>query len=51
VEPAKAQEIESKVESLATVNDREAYWSSKYDYFMEFATDDDAEQQRTLSGC
>ena len=40
---AKAQEIASKVESLATVNDREAYWSSKYDYFMEFATDDDAE--------
>src|ERR1019366_7703317 len=40
---AKVQEIASKVESLATVNDREAYWSSTYDYFMEFATDDDAE--------
>jgi uncharacterized protein YfaS (alpha-2-macroglobulin family) len=40
---AKVQEIVSKVESLATVNDREAYWSSTYDYFMEFAIDDDAE--------
>jgi alpha-2-macroglobulin len=40
---AKAQEIASKVESLATVNDREVHWSSSYDYFMEFATDDDAE--------
>jgi len=39
----KVQEIAAKLESLATVNDREAYWPSSYDYFMEFAIDDDAE--------
>ncbi len=40
---ARAKEIAAKLESTATVNDREAYWSSAYDYFMEFAIDDDAE--------
>ena len=40
---AKVQEVASSVESLAKVNDREAYWSSAYDYFMEFAIDDGAE--------
>ena len=40
---ARATEIATKLESTAKVNDREAYWSSAYDYFMEFAIDDDAE--------
>lgn len=40
---AKAQEIAAKVESMAIVNDREAYWPSEYDYFMEFEIDDAAE--------
>jgi alpha-2-macroglobulin len=40
---ANAREIATKVESLATVNDREAFWPSSYDYLMEFDIDDGAE--------
>ncbi|MGB6200273.1 MAG: MG2 domain-containing protein [Candidatus Acidiferrales bacterium] len=40
---AKAQEMATKVESLATVNTQEAYWNSDYDSFMEFEIPDSAE--------
>jgi uncharacterized protein YfaS (alpha-2-macroglobulin family) len=39
----KALQVARKLESTATVNDREAYWPSDYDYFLEFAGDDNAE--------
>lgn len=38
-----AQAIAEKLESSATVNAEEAYWPAGYDYFMEFALDDEAE--------
>jgi hypothetical protein len=40
---AKALEMATKVESLATVNAQEAYWPSDYDSFMEFEIQDSAE--------
>jgi uncharacterized protein YfaS (alpha-2-macroglobulin family) len=39
----KAAEIAGTLESTATVNDREAFWPSSYDYFMEFEINDAAE--------
>ncbi len=40
---AKAQEMAAKIESLATVDNQEAYWASDYDSFMEFEIEDSAE--------
>ncbi len=40
---ARAKEIANKVESMATVNDLEAYWTAHYDYFMEFEIENGAE--------
>jgi uncharacterized protein YfaS (alpha-2-macroglobulin family) len=39
----RAREIAKSIESAAVVTDREASWPAAYDYFMEFALDDDAE--------
>ncbi len=39
----RAKEIANKVEATATVNNLEAYWSTTYDYFMEFESESGAE--------
>jgi hypothetical protein len=40
---AKALEMATKVESLATVDSQNAHWASDYDSFMEFEIEDSAE--------
>jgi alpha-2-macroglobulin len=40
---ARAKEIATKVETMATVDDLEAHWTATYDYFMEFESESGAE--------
>jgi uncharacterized protein YfaS (alpha-2-macroglobulin family) len=39
----RAEDVAKSIESSATVTEREAYWPSNYDYFLEFEIDDGAE--------
>jgi alpha-2-macroglobulin len=39
----RAETVAKSLESSATVTEREAYWASNYDYFLEFEIDDGAE--------